>query len=123
MSGTTTGSAKCEAELVIRAQHTPTPWSISDLKTIEGDSMVCAGEGHGYGLVASVTIPQDAAFIVRAVNAHDDLVKALEKAQRALAMIVAPEAIKATSAIHAFAQAFEAEVSARAALSKAGGGQ
>lgn len=46
----------------------------------------------------------------------EPLVGALEHCQSALAMMTAPDAIKTTSVLHAFAQATEAECKARAAL-------
>lgn len=54
------------------AKHTPTPWHLAETpkgKTYITDNYVCV-VGAG-----SVSI-QDAAFIVRAVNAHDELVRA-----------------------------------------------
>lgn len=117
MSGTTTAGAKSEAELVIRGQHTPTPWRYVPWHIEEGPSAVRAPAGY---LVCTTASDADASLIARAVNAHNDLVKALKNAQRALAMVVAPEAIKTTSVMGAYAHAFEAEVAARAALSKAG---
>lgn len=49
----------------------------------------------------------------------EPLVEALEHCQSALAMMIAPEAIKSTSVLHAFAQATEAECRARAAILRA----
>lgn len=49
----------------------------------------------------------------------EPLVEALEQCQSALAMVIAPEAIKSTSVLHAFAQATEAERKARAAILRA----
>lgn len=48
----------------------------------------------------------------------EPLVEALEHCQSALAMMIAPDAIKTTSVLHAFAQATEAECKARTALSR-----
>jgi hypothetical protein len=45
-----------------------------------------------------------------------EVVEALTKSQQALAMLVEPEVIKQTSIVHAWAQAVEAEESARKAL-------
>ncbi|EKS37793.1 hypothetical protein HMPREF9696_01743 [Afipia clevelandensis ATCC 49720] len=56
---------------------------------------------------------------VRAVNSHEALVKALDECQRALAMMVQPSAIKATSSMNAWTIAVMAEASARAALASA----
>ncbi len=48
------------------AKHTA--WHINDVRTVEGEMMICAGEGHGYGLIAAVTMPEDAQSIVRDHN-------------------------------------------------------
>jgi hypothetical protein len=48
------------------------------------------------------------------------MVAALKEATNALAMMTAPDAIRATSVQHAWAQAVAAEATARAALAKAG---
>lgn len=50
-----------------------------------------------------------------------DLLTALHACQTALAMMISPDAIKQTSALHAFAQATEAETKARSAIAKAEG--
>ncbi|MBP0492214.1 hypothetical protein [Roseomonas indoligenes] len=50
-----------------------------------------------------------------------DLFEALRAAQKALAMIVSPDAIKQTTTMSAFAAATAAEVQARAALTRAKG--
>ena len=52
----------------------------------------------------------------RRADLVEPLVGALEHCQSALAMMTAPDAIKTTSVLHAFAQATEAECKARAAL-------
>lgn len=53
--------------------------------------------------------------------AAPEMFEALRECQKALDSIVGPDAIKATSVSHAYAQALAAEVKARAALSKAEG--
>ena len=79
MSGTTTAGAKSEAELVIRGQHTPTPWRVDR----RAATRVIAGDDETMASTAASSTSRDsweanATFIVRAVNAHDDLVKALQ---------------------------------------------
>lgn len=51
--------------------------------------------------------------------AAPDLLAALHECQSALAMLIAPEAIKATSSLGAFAACTAAEAKARAAIAKA----
>lgn len=58
----------------------------------------------------------NAALIVEAVNSHDELVSALEKARRVLAMLTEPSAIRSTQVHQAWGQAVEAELAARTAL-------
>lgn len=64
-------------------QHTPTPWEVSGeengIITIRGDI-----ERGRLFAVADTVKWTDAEFIVRAVNAHDDLVAAGEAALRLL---------------------------------------
>ena len=61
-------------------KHTPTPWRI-ELRyggNSTGDSMVIGA--NDYFVCDNVSYyPDDQAFIVRAVNAHDALVEALRK--------------------------------------------
>lgn len=53
------------------AAHTPTPWTTDRFRTVLWvESGAC--------WVARCLYPEDAAFIVRAVNAHDELVAALK---------------------------------------------
>jgi hypothetical protein len=58
-------------------------WDINPAKTVDGETMICNGKwAHDYGLIAVVPDAEDAELIVRAVNAHDTLVKALEGAEQ-----------------------------------------
>lgn len=89
----------------MNAQHTPTPWTEQDMPRGCNDR-ITADDGEGkticefpYGLNA------DSAFIVKACNAHDDLVHALQ-------------AIANGDGIYG-AQANEYKQIARAALAKA----
>jgi hypothetical protein len=52
-------------------------------------------------------------------GSHDQLIEALEKAQKTLAMLTEPDAIKSTRVHEAWAQAVEAELACRNALSQA----
>ncbi len=56
-------------------QHTPTPWKANGLSIEDsnGDLIACLNTGDGI-----VRAHEDAAFIVRAVNAHDELLQALK---------------------------------------------
>jgi hypothetical protein len=76
----------------IRAQHTPGPWGIErtndtnwigPLRT-SGDgkvaAIVCSTDREGLRPDVLARNDADAAFIVRAVNAHDELVAALKRA-------------------------------------------
>lgn len=47
---------------------TPSPWSVSEARTVEGEYMVVGGEGHGFGLIASCPERADAELIVRLRN-------------------------------------------------------
>ena len=47
------------------ALATPPPWSISDVRTVEGEYMVVGGVGQEFGLIASCPEKADAEFIVR----------------------------------------------------------
>lgn len=56
-------------------KHTPTPWFATSGSIDGRDDVYCTGQE---GTIAQNVRPQDAAFIVRACNAHDKLVEALE---------------------------------------------
>jgi AmiR/NasT family two-component response regulator len=61
------------------------PWAISAARTVEGDFMVVAGEGHNHGLVAEVLTEGDAKLIASLpalVAERDALRKALEQISR-----------------------------------------
>jgi len=65
------------------AEHTPTPWIHSDPIDVDKDRLWILGpkrQEPGRALVArEVTVP-DASLILRAVNAHAELVAALQSA-------------------------------------------
>lgn len=94
-------------------QHTQVPWHIEPLQADQGESIaVCAA---GIGVVAVISPDEDgtftreideanAAFIVKAVNAHDQLVAALKMAEayistRAPQHPVTPGEIEAANAL------------------------
>jgi hypothetical protein len=56
--------------------HTPLPWKYVPWHVEEGPSAVRAPDGH---LVTTTASDEDAAFIVKAVNAHDALVALLRE--------------------------------------------
>ena len=64
---------------------------------------------------------KNAAADARLIVAAPELLEALTLCQAALAVMIAPDAIKSTTVLSAFAQATEADFKARAALAKAGG--
>lgn len=60
-------------------KHTPTPWRQSR----QGHDILHDGKGEKV-LIGICTEKDNVAFIVRAVNIHDDLIEALESVQRIL---------------------------------------
>lgn len=87
-----TVSAETDEPAVRIATHTPTPWMVRpDSREIwsamlsESNRMVAQVAAAPFApYPTSAEGNANAAFIVRAVNAHDDLVKALEEAADAL---------------------------------------
>jgi hypothetical protein len=61
--------------------HTPTPWKFSPWHIEEGPPAVLAPAGH---IVCTTAGDDDAAFIVKACNMHDELLRALIGATHAL---------------------------------------
>jgi len=59
------------------SEHTPTPWH-SDLSTVHGPEI--DAEYQEKQIVCSVINRADAAFIVKAVNCHEELLNALKAA-------------------------------------------
>lgn len=103
-------------------KHTALPWRVTE---DERGQIIRATDSTGKPIAsmwANGNDPKEnAALIVRAVNTYPavaDLVEALEHCQSALAMVIAPDAIKSSTVMHAFAQAIEAECKARTALSR-----
>ena len=58
----------------MKPQHTPLPWKANDTYLLDsnGDTIGKLNQGDGLEMAKS-----DAAFIVRAVNAHDELIGTL----------------------------------------------
>lgn len=59
-------------------EHTPTPLEISEARTVDGKLMIVGGEGLDFGLIAECADEKHAAFIIKACNNHDLLVRALQ---------------------------------------------
>lgn len=58
--------------------HTPGDWSVSDARTVDGHAMVVGGAGQSFGLVAEVTLDEDACVVAAApalLQAARDLLK------------------------------------------------
>jgi hypothetical protein len=68
--------------------HTPTPW---DYYENDGEPAIVTNDGTWRGTVAKVELSEDAAFIVRACNAHDALVEALEMARSRIQWLAVEE--------------------------------
>jgi hypothetical protein len=67
------------------------------------------------------TVPRNMALAnARLIAAAPDMVEALRLCQRTLALLIAPDAIKNSTALTAYAQCVEAEAKARSALLRAG---
>src|SRR5579859_6252556 len=77
-----------KTEMDNKAQHTPTPWK----QTHSSLNGFYIGNEIDSDLVIVQSSREDAAFIVRAVNAHDDLLLALEDVKRYLIKIVRKDA-------------------------------
>lgn len=66
-------------------KHTQTPWAVDNQQPIAGINFgddplksIVKGMGDATYVIAEMLAPDDAEFIVRACNAHDDLVAALD---------------------------------------------
>jgi hypothetical protein len=76
------------------AEHTPTPWFLLDQKLrpqfatrileIQGPDRLAVVQWGGFDGLDRNQAKANAEFIVRCVNAHDELMVALERVQRAL---------------------------------------
>jgi hypothetical protein len=59
-------------------------WSISEVRTVEGETMIVGGESYEFGLIAAVTNEADARQIIADRESYDELVKALEAGRPAI---------------------------------------
>jgi len=70
-------------------RHTPTPWSLNSGYNKAGAPFFEIKDKDGFNLLAIrggvIPISQDADFIVRAVNSHEAMLKALKEAQKVIA--------------------------------------
>lgn len=98
----------------METKFTPGPWSIEDARTLLRDKKEC---DHGRRPITDQTVEANAHLIAAA----PDLYEALDQCQKALALMVSPEAIASSSVTHAWAAATAAEATARATLAKARG--
>lgn len=113
-------------------KHTELPWMAASAYSSVVGVPIVNREGHRIANTAIPDMPKewdylkkqavtDAAFICTAVNTYPvvtELVKALEACQASLALMIEPKAIKSSSVMGAFTQAFEADCKARSALAK-----
>ena len=93
----------------MKSQHTPTPW-LSDgllIRVVGGEIIAVIHEGDEDAKEITPIEMANSQFIVRAVNSHDELVIALQRAQKKLDTLATPD--------HELAQIIQA------ALSKAKG--
>lgn len=105
--------------------HSPLPWKfrigvVTKKPYVESRGDLVCGR-FVEDDVEEATGTANAKLIVRSVNALPSLVEALEMAQKVLAQLTDPAAIKATTSQGVFASCIEAETKARAALALAKG--
>lgn len=67
------------------SDHTQAPWTISPVRTVDGEYMVVGGPGKEFGLIAAVTEEADA----RLIAAAPDLLDALKQCAEYLGSIPA----------------------------------
>lgn len=114
---------------ILRAAHSPLPWALKleglrskpqvvcpDPEDADWPWIVAKCEGDALN---DKTGKDNAAFIVRACNAHYELLAALKIAQSTLAMLTEPDSIRSSTVSHAWAQAVAAERTVRAAIAAA----
>lgn len=102
------------------AAHTPGPWVINGTAICGREPQLPWRERDEYP--DGTFMVAESVFNVanaRLIAAAPDILMALNRAQKALALIVEPNAIKQSTVLHAFAQTMEAEAAARAAIAKA----
>lgn len=101
-----------------RRAHTPTPWMLGkedSIQSANGDSVLEYYDYEGLGFIDS----KDAAFIVRAVNAHNELVESLKLSWQQLDL--AAEELADRGAQQEAENCTQRAMEARAALAKAEG--
>lgn len=69
----------CTDNCLEKPQHTPTPWTLDEAGIIWGPHEELAGKSKGYQCIAEEIELEDAAFIVRAVNCHEELLAACKE--------------------------------------------
>lgn len=101
------GSARCDCEVFNKPHHTPTPWELGTGNTREiwgyqddenqNDVLIASCKSNG--LIKTDEERGNAAFIVRAVNAHEELLTAAKNVRNVLAGLVTGDlkSIKADS--------------------------
>ena len=72
-----------KGDITTATEHTSIPWTIH-----EDDDHFWRIRAQGKRLIAAELFANDAAFIVRAVNCHDELVEALEGASQELNILL-----------------------------------
>jgi len=111
-------------------KHTPGPWDWVEDRANGGFSGLVGPDGlevlfpntrneGDTGAAWFEDFPSEAN--ARLIAASPDLLEALKAAQTALAMIVSPLSIEATTTLDAYTHALNAEQAARAAIAKATG--
>lgn len=55
--------------------HTPTPWHVDEFGRLNTETLAAKYPSEHLGLINN---PEDAEFIVRACNAHEDMLEALK---------------------------------------------
>lgn len=61
------------------SEHTPTPWKVYDDTDPHHVKILGRHQDIGNAHIADVLFPENAAFIVKAANNHDDLITALRR--------------------------------------------
>lgn len=87
---------------------------------LSGNSVdINTGNGWWFCTTAGTFAVEHAALIINAVNSHDDLVAALEMANKVIAELISPDAILQTTVMHTWAHLIETSTVITAALQKA----
>jgi len=94
----------------------PGEWRVAPCPSRRVDQWEIHWSAHGECVAETVHGKANADLFA----ASKRMAEALEKCQRTLALLIAPDAIKSSTVITAYAQCVEAETVARAALARAG---